>query len=49
MLGEKVYQSKISSAKTEINLNENPQGIYFYRVIKENGAVIGNGKLIIEK
>lgn len=46
ILGEQVYQSIINSANTEINLNNQPEGIYLYRVIRENGDLVGEGKLV---
>lgn len=48
VLGEKIYQKVINSNNTEINLNGQPQGIYFYRVLKETGELVGSGKLIVE-
>jgi hypothetical protein len=48
VLGENVYQSKINSTNTEINLNQ-PNGIYFYRVITESGSLLGEGKIVIQK
>ena len=32
-----------------IDLSSNPNGVYFYRVIKETGEKVGEGKLIIQK
>lgn len=49
VLGERIYQSKVNSKSAPIDLSRQPQGIYFYRVLNENGKLIGNGKLIIEK
>lgn len=51
MLGEKVssnYQITKSS-NYQIDLTNQPNGVYFYRVITENGELIGDGKLIITR
>lgn len=49
ILGSTIYKAKLNSANTEINLEKQPSGIYLYRVIKENGGLIGEGKIIIQK
>jgi hypothetical protein len=46
VFGEKVFQSKISNPKSEINLNLS-NGMYFYQV-KDNKQFISTGKLIIQ-
>ncbi len=45
--GEKIYQSIINLNNTKINLNGQSQGIYFYRVLKDDGSIVGNGKVVI--
>jgi len=32
----------------QINMPSQPSWVYFYRVIAENGDLIGDGKLIVE-
>jgi hypothetical protein len=32
-----------------IDLSSQPNGVYFYRVLYEDGGLIGEGKLIIQK
>lgn len=49
VLGEKVYQTKINSGNTEINLSNQPQGVYLYHAISETGNLVGEGKVAIEK
>ncbi len=50
MLGEKVYsQFSTLNSPFSINLSDEPNGVYLYRVINESGSLIGNGKLVIEK
>jgi hypothetical protein len=48
MLGEKVYSNKFFNSQFSINIGNEPQGIYLYRVITNKGEVMGSGKLIIE-
>ncbi len=48
VLGQNIYQTKLTSDKTEINLGTQAPGIYLYRVLAENGNVISTGKLIIK-
>ncbi len=33
----------------QIDLSNQPNGVYFYRVIKEDGNLVGEGKLVIQK
>ena len=49
VLGEKVYsQFNIHNSPLTIDLKQ-PSGIYLYRVVSEDGSLIGQGKVIIEK
>ncbi len=49
VLGQQVLRQEITGTKNELNLNTQPSGVYFYKVISETGSVLGNGKLIIQK
>jgi hypothetical protein len=56
VLGEQVYTSTLpppngggASFSYLMNLSSQPNGIYLYRVISERGALVGEGKVIIEK
>jgi uncharacterized repeat protein (TIGR03803 family) len=50
VVGEKIYTETLQiQDNTIIDLIGQPNGIYFYRVLKETGALVGSGKLIIEK
>jgi uncharacterized repeat protein (TIGR03803 family) len=50
ILGQEVYsQFTIHNAQFSINISSEPSGIYLYRVLTENGNLIGEGKLIIQK
>jgi hypothetical protein len=49
ILGELVYsQLSIVNYPLSINLSNQPSGVYLYRVIKQDGSLLGSGKLIIE-
>jgi uncharacterized repeat protein (TIGR03803 family) len=51
VLGENVLTETLHSAQGDnlIELGNEPEGVYLYRVISENGELIGEGKLIIQK
>ncbi len=51
VLGEKVYSNPFTfnNSQFTIDLSSQPNGIYFYRVIEEEGGLAGEGKLIINK
>jgi hypothetical protein len=50
VLGEKVYlQFNIQNPTFKIDLLNQPNGVYLYRIISQNGDLIGEGKLIIAK
>ncbi|HTA81442.1 MAG TPA: T9SS type A sorting domain-containing protein, partial [Bacteroidia bacterium] len=50
VLGEKVYfnQMKSVNSQFEIDISNEPAGMYFYRLMTRDGHVQGTGKLIIE-
>ncbi|HTA26379.1 MAG TPA: T9SS type A sorting domain-containing protein, partial [Bacteroidia bacterium] len=51
ILGEKVTVATLKQVQGDnlIDLTDQPNGIYLYRVIKEDGSLVGSGKLIIQK
>ena len=51
VLGEQVYNATLNQVQGDnnINISNQPNGIYLYRVLEENGNLIGEGKLIIQK
>jgi len=49
LLGEKVYSSKLNGYNTQLNLCNNSNGIYLYRVLTETGDLVSEGKFIIQK
>ena len=51
ILGKKVYTETLpqSQNNNRINLTGQPSGVYFYRVITQNGKLVGSGKVVIQK
>jgi len=50
ILGQQVYsQLTIDNSQFIIDLSSQPAGIYLYRVISEDGGLVGEGKLVIQK
>lgn len=50
ILGEIVTVQKFQNAVNKnIDLSTQPNGVYFYKVITENGNLIGQGKIMIQK
>jgi hypothetical protein len=47
MLGENIYQSRLTSDQTQVDLANQAPGIYLYRILDENGQVVSTGKLVI--
>jgi len=51
VLGQQVLTETLHSAQGDnsIDLSSQPNGIYLYRVLQEDGSLVGEGKLIIQK
>jgi len=52
MLGEKVYYNSafnIQHSTFDIDLSSQSNGIYLYRVLTENGQLLGEGKIVLNK
>jgi hypothetical protein len=50
VLGEKVYsQYSIPNTQYSINLSSQPNGVYIYKVIANDGSLVGCGKVVVEK
>lgn len=56
VMGQKVQTSSLPSPIGEgasftysLNLSAQPNGVYFYRVLDENGGLIGEGKIIVQR
>jgi len=44
-----VQTERLNLGATQIEMSNPASGVYFYRVIQENGGLIGSGKVVIEK
>jgi uncharacterized repeat protein (TIGR03803 family) len=49
VLGEQVLTTNISGPTNQIDLSNQPSGVYLYRVITIDGTLVGEGKLVIQK
>lgn len=49
VLGQQVLTQEITGTKNQLNLEAQPSGVYFYRVLNEDGSLQGMGKLLIQK
>jgi hypothetical protein len=49
ILGQNVKTEQIRDKINVIDLSNEPNGIYFYRIIKEDGTVTGEGKVVIQR
>jgi alpha-tubulin suppressor-like RCC1 family protein len=47
MLGERIYTKQVDADKTEINISNEPKGIYFYQ-LKSKTNVLKTGKIIVD-
>ncbi|HTB06657.1 MAG TPA: choice-of-anchor tandem repeat GloVer-containing protein [Bacteroidia bacterium] len=48
MFGEMIYSTKLNSANTQVDLSNNSNGVYLYRVISATGDLVSEGKFIKE-
>ena len=51
VFGERVFKETLRSAQGDnlIKLTNQPSGVYLYRVLDESGALVGEGKFVIQK
>jgi len=49
MLGEKVYSQANESEYIVIDIGNQLNGVYLYRVLAKDGSLVGSGKLVIQK
>ena len=51
LLGEKVFTRNLSTTKgtNTINVGNQPNGVYLYRIISDNGSLLGEGRISIQK
>jgi hypothetical protein len=48
-IGQKLSNTIVDNTTMHFNISNQPNGIYLYRVLSENGDLVGQGKLIIQK
>lgn len=49
MQGEKIISSKINSSIEPVDMEQEPAGIYLYRIVSETGNLVNTGKFILQK
>ncbi len=49
VLGKKVKSEELRAKSEEIDMSNQPNGVYFYRVLNDDGTLIGEGKIIVTK
>jgi len=51
VLGEKVLTKNLSTPKgvNTINISNQPNGVYLYRIISDNGDLLGEGRISVQK
>jgi uncharacterized repeat protein (TIGR03803 family) len=48
VIGEKVYTGNLKNAINQVDLSTNSKGVYLYKVITMEGAIVKQGKIILE-
>ncbi|HTB08001.1 MAG TPA: T9SS type A sorting domain-containing protein [Bacteroidia bacterium] len=48
VIGEKVYTGSLKNANNQVDLSANSKGVYLYKVITLEGAIVKQGKIILE-
>jgi hypothetical protein len=49
MMGQQILREQVNLTKNDIDLSGQPEGIYFYRLLNNEGNLIGAGKLVVQK
>ncbi len=49
LIGERVASEELQTKTNEIDLSSQPDGVYLYRVLGEDGNLEGEGKVVVEK
>ncbi len=51
MLGEKVHSNsyQLLAKSYQLDLSSQPNGVYLYRVLGEDGSLVGEGKVVVER
>lgn len=50
-MGQAIYSSQLSanSSASAVDMSNAPAGVYFYRVVTQNGDLVNQGKIVIQK
>ncbi len=48
MLGQEVTGGKANGGSNNINIGNQPKGVYLYRLVNENGVSVSTGRLVVE-
>lgn len=48
-LGERIVTHSLASGNNTMEMNSEPNGVYLYRIIADNGNLVGEGKLVIRR
>jgi uncharacterized repeat protein (TIGR03803 family) len=48
-MGQEIYTGALDLGSNTIELNSKANGVYLYRVVSENGNLVGQGKLVVQK
>jgi N-acetylneuraminic acid mutarotase len=48
-IGQEVYTGLLASDNNNVELTSKATGVYLYRIISENGNLLGQGRLVIQK
>lgn len=48
-LGQQVFTHNLTLGSNILNMNSQPDGVYMYRILSDNGNLVGQGKLVIQK
>ncbi len=49
ILGQQVKSQELKAISDEINVSNEPSGLYLYRVVDDNRGLVGEGKFVIQK
>lgn len=49
VLGQQLYRHPLITGNNQIQLSSEANGVYLYRVISDNGNLLGSGKLVVQK
>jgi hypothetical protein len=49
MFGENIYNTEFNTTTTQIEISDQPSGIYLYRILNSNGELVQSGKMMVER